>query len=142
MDALTLLHLAGWTPGRRVDVARDLEALRVEGFPITSAAEDFLQEFSGLQITWESKDNPLIVDGVVVARDADVGWCEALSAAIGSQLVPVGQYAHMTLYVDPHGALWGGVGDEYGQVGGSLVDVIDRTFLNPGQRLDRRVGHG
>ena len=138
MDALTLLHQAGWTPGRNVDISRDLAALSVEGFPITSAAEDFLREFSGLQVAWGTKDNPLIVDGAMVARDADIGWCEAYSLAIGLQLVPVGEYAHMTLYVDPQGGLWGGVGNEYGQVG-SLLDVIRQTFLEPTRPFDRRL---
>lgn len=139
MDALTLLRRSGWFAGRSIDVSADLAALSSEGFQLTPAAQDFLREFSGLEITWESKDNPLILDGAMVARDADVGWCEAYSAATGSQLVPVGEYAQMTLYVDPTGGLWGGVGNEYGELGSSLVGVIERTFLRPGQRLDRRV---
>jgi hypothetical protein len=139
MDALTLLHEAGWFPGRSVDVAGDLAALTAEGFPITPATHEFLSEFSGLQIIWETKDNPLTVNGAIVAGDADIGWCEAYSTAIGSQLVPVGEYAHMTLYVDPDGGLWGGVGNEYGQIGSSLVDVIERIFLKPRQGFDRRL---
>lgn len=142
MDALTLLHEAGWFPGRNVDVTGDLAVLTAEGFEITTAAHDFLREYSGLDITWETKDNPLIVNGATVARDADVGWCEAYSTEIGSRLVPVAEYAHMTLYVDPDGGLWGGVGNEYGQVGSSLVDVIERIFLKPGQGFDRRLKLG
>jgi hypothetical protein len=139
MDALALLHEAGWFPGRNVDVTSDLAALAAEGFEITAAAHNFLREFSGLDITWETKDNSLIVNGATVARDADIGWCNAYSTEIGSRLVPVAEYAHMTLYVDSDGGLWGGVGNEYGQVGSTLAEAIERIFLGRGQGFDRRL---
>jgi hypothetical protein len=142
MDALALLHEAGWFPGRNVDVTRDLAALAAEGFEMTAAAQEFLREFSGLDIASETKDNSLIVNGATVARDADIGWCDAYSTEIGSRLVPVAEYAHMTLYVDLDGGLWGGVGNEYGQVGSTLVEAIERIFFRGGQRLDRRLKHG
>ncbi len=109
-----------------------------EGFPATPAAERFLSEYSGLQISWETKSNPLTLGGRVAARGVDSTWGEAYSEALGVTLSPVGQYSNMTLYIDPAGDLWGGFDDLYGEVG-SLLDVIRETFLEPPRPLDRRL---
>jgi len=140
MDALTLLREAGWYPDRSVDISADVEALRAEGFEVTETAERFLREYSHLSITGETKSSPLIIDGVVVVRNADTGWCELYSEAIGTVFVPVGDYSHMTLYVDLDGDLWGGFDGEYGQGGPSLLEVIQGMFIDqPGWRFDRRL---
>jgi hypothetical protein len=136
MDAETLLQRSGWFPGRRIDVAGDLAFIRSEGFAATPAAERFLEEYSGLVISWETHRNPLVLSGSEAARGVDAGWCEAYSEAIGLVLSPVGVYSHMTLYVDPSGGLWGGFDREYGQVG-SLLDVVRETFLEPPRPFDR-----
>ena len=138
MDAVTLLRRAGWSPGRSVDVAEELAFVASDGFPVTPAAERFLSEYSGLQISWGTKSNPLILSGRVAARGVDSGWCEAYSGAVGLTLSPVGEYSNMTLYIDPTGELWGGFDAEYGQVG-SLLDVIRETFLEPARAFDRRL---
>ena len=139
MDALTLLRRSGWAPGRKVDVADELVFMVAEGFRATAAAEGFLSEYSGLQISWETKSNPLILSGRVAARGVDSGWCDAYSEALGVTLSPVGQYSNMTLYIDPSGRLWGGFDDLYDGVG-SLLDVIRETFLEPGRPLSRTIG--
>ena len=138
MDALTLLHRSGWTPGRRVDVSEELAFVVSEGFQTTPAAEGFLREYSGLRVSWETKSNPLVLGGRVAARGVDSSWCDAYSEALGFTLSPVGQYSNMTLYVDPNDDLWGGFDDDYGRLG-SLLDVIRETFLEPARPFDRRL---
>lgn len=138
MDAVTLLRRSGWFPGRNVDVTDELAFIAAEGFQATPAAEGFLSQYSGLQIAWESKSNPLILSGRVAARGVDSAWCDAYSAAIGLTLSPVGQYSNMTVYIDPTGELWGGFDDDYGRVG-SLLDVIRGTFLEPPTPFDRHL---
>ena len=138
MDAQTLLQRAGWFPGRRIDVADDLEFVKSEGFTVTPAAERFLQEYSGLVIDWETNRNPIVISGREVARGVDAGWCDAYSKAIGVVLSPVGEYSHMSIYIDPAGALWGGSDSEYGLLG-SLMDLIRGTFLEPPTPFDRHL---
>ena len=138
MDAQSLLQRSGWFPGRRIDVTGDLASVMSGGFAVTPAAERFLEEYSGLVISWETNPNPLVISGREAARGVDAGWCEAYSEAIGLVLSPVGEYSNMTLYIDPSGELWGGFDTEYGQVG-SVLDVIRETFLEPPRPFDRRL---
>jgi hypothetical protein len=140
MDALTLLRAAGWHPGREVDTGLDVAALGAEGFEVTEAAERFLREYSGLTISSRTNPNPLIIDGLAVAPNADVGWCELYSEAIGSTLVPVGEYSSMVLYVDQIGGIWGGFDNDYGRGGSSLEEIVSGLFIDqPGWRFDRRI---
>ena len=121
-----------------IDVADDLEFVRSEGFAVTPAAEKFLQEYSGLTISWETNRNPIVISGREVAEGVDAGWCDAYSQALGMVLSPVGEYSNMTICVDPSGGLWGGFGAVYGHVG-SLLDLIRGTFLEPPKPLDRHL---
>lgn len=140
MDALTLLRDAGWHPGREVDTARDVAALVAEGYEVTEAAQRFLREYSGLTISGHTNPNPIVIDGVTVARNADLGWCELYSDAIGSTLVPVGEYSNMVLYVDQGGEIWGGFDNDYGRGGSSLEEIVKGLFIEqPGWRFDRRI---
>lgn len=47
-ETQTALKVAGWTPGRKVDVAELLQWLESSGFAVSPAAEKFLSEFVGL----------------------------------------------------------------------------------------------
>ncbi|NEA53438.1 hypothetical protein G3I60_04490 [Streptomyces sp. SID13666] len=44
------LRGAGWYPGRSIDTTAWRERLEADGFPIHSAAEEFLREFGGLTV--------------------------------------------------------------------------------------------
>lgn len=139
MDASTLLRNAGWFPGRTVDVSRDLAALSAAGYEITPAAAKFLAEYSGLTIVGDTKSNPLIIDGAFVAGDVDPEWGSAYAEAIGTTLVAVGEYSHMTLYIDAEAGLWGAFDSEYGRGGSSLEEVVQGIFLEPRWRFDRHL---
>ena len=138
MDAQSLLQRSGWFPGRRIDVGDDLAFVKSEGFEVTPAAERFLEEYSGLTVSWNTNSNPIVISGREAARGVDAAWCEAYSGAIGLVLSPIGEYSMMTLYIDSSGELWGGFDSEYGQVG-SLLDVIRETFLAPPRPFDRHL---
>lgn len=140
MDALTLLRSAGWHPGRDIDVTDAVAALAGEDFEVTDAAVAFLREFSGLTIAGPGNRNPLVLGGSDLALEADSGWTDLYSQAIGSTLVPVGVYSLMVLFVDPERGLWGGFDKEFGRGGSSLLEVVQGLFLDqPGWRLDRRL---
>lgn len=140
MDAVEMLRSAGWYEGRRVDAQEDLSALREQGFPVTQSAEDFLLEYSHLIVTSPGDRNPLVIDARRAAGDVFPAWAEAYSRAIGSILVPVGEYSALTLYVDLEGGLWGAFDREYGKGGSSLAEVVQGLFVDsPGWRFDRRL---
>ena len=140
MDASNLLQASGWIPERWVDITADLEALTREGFVVSSAAEEFLHHYSHLTIEVPGKSNPMIVNGVVAARHAFVGWGDAYSAAIGKRVVPVGEYSNLLFWVDPDGDIWASFDDDYGRAGASLPEAIQGLFFDsPGWRLDRNV---
>jgi len=140
MDASDLLQASGWRPGRSVDITADLAALAGEGFVVSPAAEAFLRQYSHLTMQMPGKSNPVIVDGVVAARHAFVGWGEAYSAAIGQRLVPVGEYSNLMFWIDPDGDIWATFDDDYGRAGASLHEAIQGLFFeSPGWQLDRTL---
>ena len=140
MDASDLLRASGWRPGRSVDIREDLSALLGEGFPVGDAAEAFLREYSRLTIEMPGKANHLIVDGVVAAHHAFVGWGEAYSEAIGQRVVPVGEYSNLMFWVSTDGDIWATFDDDYGRAGASLPEVVQGLFFEPdGWQLDRRI---
>ena len=140
MDATSLLRDAGWYPGRSVDVTDDLKALVAEGYEMSAAAVEFLRQYSHLRILEPNNLNPLLIDGVLAARNADPAWCEAYSGAIGSPLLPVGEYSHMTLMIDPEGGLWGGFDNDFGRGGSSLPELLQGMFIDrPCWKFDRSV---
>ena len=140
MEATDLLRTAGWRPGRSIDVSEDLAALQAKGFGVTPAAEALLREFSRLTVQAPGKSNPLIIDGMIAARDASVGWAEAYSAALGCQLIPVGEYSNLMFWIDPDGAIWATFDDDYGRAGASLHEAIQGLFFeSPGWQLDRTL---
>ena len=109
-----------------------------DGYAVTPAAEDFLRQYSGLEISGESSANPLVLSGRVAARGVDPGWCDAYARALGVVLSPVGQYSNMTVYIDQSGELWGGFDEDYGRIG-SLLDLIHETFIGPPKPFDRQL---
>ncbi len=139
MDAHELLRGAGWAIGRSVDISTDIADLARAGFSVTPAAEAFLREYNGLEIHSETTTTPLLIDGSYVARTTVVEWCEAYSAAVGSTLVPVGEYSHMVLYIDAEGGLWGAYDNVFGRGGDTLADVVQGLFLEPKWTFDRRL---
>ena len=140
MEAIDLLRAAGWRPGRSLDISADLAALEAKGFPVTAAAEGFLREFSKLTMLVPGALNPLVIDGLIAARDASVGWGEAYSAALECQLVPVGEYSNLMFWIDPDGGIWATFDDDYGRAGTSLAEMVQGLFFEPdGWRLDRKI---
>ncbi len=140
MDAYNLLLNAGWLPGRQVDMAEEIAALEAEEFTVTDAAATFLREFSGLSIVGPGNRNPLVIGGPDLALDADSGWSDLYSDAIGTTLTPVGEYSNLVLFITADGTFWGGFENEYGCAGSSLDDVIRGLFIDsPGWKLDQWV---
>lgn len=138
VDADTLLREAGWFPGRAVNIARDVSRLKADGFLVTSAAQVFLREFTRLKISCGTKTQPIVIDGALAARGVYPYWCERYSEAVGSALVPVGEYSRMTIYVDEQGGLWGGYDAVYGDEG-TLTDLVTSIFFGPLRPFDRHL---
>lgn len=140
MDASGLLSTYGWAPGRSVDITADVAELTREGFPLHTAAEAFLAEFSGLTLHAEGHTNPLLISGVVAANHAFPAWADAYAAAIGLPVVPVGEYSNLTFWIDSTGGIWASFDDAYGYAGATMKDMLQGLFFeSPGWQLDRVV---
>ena len=141
MNAMALLRVAGWYPGRAIEVDLSVQALMIAGYWVTDATVQLLREYTGLDVTSADAARGLWIDGTRAAAWADLDWCRAYEAEAGVGLVPFGGYSHMTLLVDEGGSVWGGYDAEFGRLGGSLEDTVDALLVRPGSvRLDRRIG--
>lgn len=109
---------AGWSPGRVVDAAADIQRLESVGFRRSASATEFLGSFLGLRV-----EHPPSIElngrtvfcwtefspsAVWTERDARVaGRC---SEVVGEPLFPVGTDGfHLTVYVSPAGRFYAGM---------------------------------
>jgi SUKH-3 immunity protein of toxin-antitoxin system len=123
-EADTLLRSAGWTEERRVPVDKDLTAIRTAGYPAWEKLIDFVVEYSGLVIQNRDGTRSLWIDPSRAVDDVDHKWVDDYGRLVGSELVPVGGYSHMTIYLGRDGALYGGFDKEFGPLGTDVQQLV------------------
>jgi hypothetical protein len=135
-----LLRSAGWSPNRQVDHDAVDAALHAEGYAMWVGLSNFLAEYSGLIVGSDKTGRSVWFDADKAARGVDPEWPRAYADVVGSPMVPVGGYSHMTVYFGQDGRLYGGFDDEFGLLGASVSEALERLLLGePAATLDRRV---
>jgi SUKH-3 immunity protein of toxin-antitoxin system len=138
-DESALLKRAGWSAGKTTQIDGALAALNVAGYAVGACAAAILREFSGLTVESEDRSRVFWIDGERAAVWVDKGWCDAYREAIGSPLVPIGGYSHMSLVVDETGGIWGGYDAEFGRLADSVEGLVRVLLVEVSGHLDRRV---
>lgn len=110
---LELLHKAGWTPSRQVDVGPYEAALVAEGYPVTSAVREFLKSFGGMQVEHPHGGDPEATDRfhLDTARAVDgfeYDRVRAYELRVGEPLIVVGEAfsEHMIVMMSPSGRVY------------------------------------
>jgi hypothetical protein len=134
------LRTAGWSADRRVDHAAADSALNAEGYATWAGLQEFLREFSGLVISAKQTGRSVWFDAEKAVQDVDPAWPRAYAEIVGSSMVPVGGYSHMTIYMGRDGRLYGGFDNEFGCLGSNAIEALDGV-LNGDMptKLDMRV---
>ncbi|WP_326568909.1 SUKH-3 domain-containing protein [Amycolatopsis rhabdoformis] len=109
---VSALRLAGWHPGRHLDVSSDIQSLEAQGYTPSAAATEFLASFQGLKIGPAREDGPNFLNGEPFFVDAvgvgarHQGESSAIASAMGGSWFPIGwwlSYSHV--FMRPDGAL-------------------------------------
>ena len=133
--AIIALKKSGWSPGRSVDITKDMTAFAREGVPQFKAVVDFLREHSGLVINFDRiGPDKIWFSGQSAAELMAPAWIESYSQRIGFRLAPVGAAygEHLTLLIAEDGSWYGGFDDEFGSLGNSFLDALENLLLNEG----------
>lgn len=106
---MAALRLAGWFPGRCVDVSSDIRSLEGQGYVPSPVTTDFLASFRGLKIGPAREDGPNFISGEPFFVDA-VGAggrhqdeASVIGSVIGGSWFPVGwwlSYSHVFMRQD------------------------------------------
>ncbi|TKT00759.1 SUKH-3 domain-containing protein [Streptomyces lasalocidi] len=108
-ETAAALRLAGWHPGRRIDVSSDARALEELGYVPSPPATEFLAAFGGLRIVPSREDGPNFVNGEPLLVDAvGVGRrhqdeAAVIASVLGGSWFPIGwwlSYSHVFMGQD------------------------------------------
>jgi hypothetical protein len=132
VDAIALLRQAGWESGRWVDTEEEVAALLGVGCLPWPGLENFLHNFSGLEI----RDITFVPARVLwisaerACMQTDQPQIAEYSERADSQIAPIGGYSHMTIYLSQNDALLGGYDGEFGVLGQSLIECVETLFTS------------
>ncbi|WP_154814481.1 SUKH-3 domain-containing protein [Actinophytocola xinjiangensis] len=139
--AVRALLEANWSPDRRVDIVEDLNAFRIDGFPVFPVVVDFLQRYSGIVIHFDRAGyrDVLSFSGKGAGGAIEADRVEIYSRRAGVLLAPVGEAygGHLILMIGEDGSWYGGYDNEFGSLGGNFLDALENLILVEGfvQRL-------
>ncbi|WP_411970434.1 SUKH-3 domain-containing protein [Saccharothrix longispora] len=109
LTTVSALRLAGWYPGRRVDVSSDVSSLEAQGYVSSSLATEFLESFQGLKIGPAREGGPNFLNGEPFLVDAigvggrHQGESSEIGSVIGGSWFPIGwwlSYSHVFMRAD------------------------------------------
>lgn len=124
---------AGWDPERQIDPAAAIRALEAEGWATWPGLVNFLESFSGLEVTGGDGKRTVFIDAGNASANIDPGWGTAYSKALGVRLAPVGEQSHMTIYLGEDGAFYGGFDHDYGRLGADIFETLEAVlYFRPG----------
>lgn len=132
------LRDAGWYPGRTVDITHTLSAFATH-HTLPAPLLDFLPEYTGLVV--EANDGRFVrFDPQLAAHNTSPEWTRSYATLTSCDLVPIGEYSHMTIYLGADGLFYGGYDREFGRLGSTVREVLDRLLNDAsGAVLDLRV---
>lgn len=111
--SLSLLNAAGWRENYEPVIEPYLECLQEEGYPVFSAAVNFLQHFGGLRLSRRNPIVPRIISTLALGIDQNVRnygrlRLEIFSEDLNAYLCPVGIDTNDIVFViTPSGSVYG-----------------------------------
>lgn len=132
-EVVELLRIAGWFPGRRVDVSEMRSVLQREGFNVSPAAEAVLSEFGGLTVKHPHSRGPnsdlrdyFHFQVSEVMSGSPTGWVFDYSEMVGESLCPIGQAfrGYMIMCVGSSGHVYGGYDNTLVLIGNTAEEAI------------------
>lgn len=130
---IALLHQAGWSEERRIDISEYEKCLKAEGYPVLTVVVDFLERFGGLRVVYphyrvpETNDE-FWIDPMIAAADIYIERVsEDYNQRVGAHLCVIGEAfsRHMTVMMSPDGKVYAGYDDTLIRVGDSGIDAIE-----------------
>jgi hypothetical protein len=125
MASRDCLARAGWTRGRRIDIAPQLRQLEAEGYTVFEAVRDFLARFGGLRLTYPhfrvpEHDDSCHFDAAEAAGRVSKHTVQRYTETIGKPVCPIGAafHDHMVLMMTEQGVV-------YAAFEGALVRIAD-----------------
>lgn len=127
--ASEILESAGWHPDRRVDASPQVESLHREGYAVWTGLVRFLEEFSGLVLSFIRNGRPDIawVDCARALQLADEATVRDYETRLKVPLAPIGyaNHDHLLLLMSEDGRFFGGCDDFLTELGGSPSEMVD-----------------
>jgi hypothetical protein len=129
---LRLLGEAGWHADRAVDTREYEEALKTEGYDVTTPVRDFLARFGGLRVVYPHpkeprESNDLHFDVHTAISSVFPEWADYYAQRIGASVCLIGQAerGHLALLMAPDGNVYGGYAEFLVWIGGSGEEAIE-----------------
>lgn len=127
-----MLHQAGWSEERRIDISEYEKCLKAEGYPVPTVVVDFLERFGGLRVVYPhprvlQTNDEFCINPIVAAAHIYPERVEDYSERVGAPLCVIGEAFsyHMTLVMNPDGQIYAGYDDTLIYVGNSGIDAIE-----------------
>ena len=134
-----LLRVAGWSPGRSVDVSSPRAMLEERGYAVGPLTEAFLREFDGLTVDYVRNGHADSVwfDAGRASVEADAEWVAEYGRRLGESLVPIGfsNHDHLLVMIAGSGSFYGGFDNFLCQLGPSAPAMIDNIVSQESRPL-------
>ncbi len=99
----------------------------------------FLAEYSQIRVTDGNPKRDIWIHGAQALRIADPGWIEAYEEVLQTVLAPIGAYQVMCIFLGQNGHFYGGFDREFGDLGNSVTEMIERIWYPAGAVFEYQV---
>lgn len=135
-DAAALLRASEWRPERRSQAHDAVADYHDHGYDIGPELAAVVSNVAGIVLRFErgGRADSIVFDPELALRLSYADWVAEYSRRAGSSLIPIGfsSHEHLLLLVDAKGRWFGAFDDEFGRLGSSVVDMVDRIVNNLG----------
>lgn len=141
---MELLMAAGWSEGRTVDIEADLEVLIENSLEVWPELGNFLRQFSGLTIHYQSNGQPdeAWFSSVRACHEAaDPRWAVEYGKGMRVAFAPIGccDRGYVTLYATADGRYFGAFDSSLSYLGSSPIEMINSIVNNIYQAVERQA---